>query len=211
MDTSTLIELHSQWLTNRKMARLLNCHHKTIAIYLEKNGLQCNWTTSQSLQMIDSNNAICSKCNITYNIEYFQYSHTNKGRLSYCNNCRNKQTLERINESEISYFKYRWSNLKTRAKKHKIIFTLTLDDLIDIYKNQKWLCFYTDVPMSITIGNWLRNNSLSIDKIIPKLWYTKENTVLCIHKVNTCKNNLTLDEIKEWMPKWYQKIINKSF
>lgn len=211
MDITTLKQLHSEWLSNRKIAQKLNCHHRTIASYLQKNWLQCNWTTSQSLQMIDSNNAICSKCNITHNIEYFQYSHTNKGRLSYCNTCRNIQSVDRINTSKLSYFKYRWSNLQTRAKKHNIIFNITLKELIDIYDHQKWLCFYTELPLPITIWKWLNGKSLSIDKIIPEIWYTKENTVLCINKVNTCKNNLTLNEIREWMPTWYQKIINKDF
>lgn len=37
--------------------------------------------------------------------------------------------------------------------------------------------------------------------------YVSGNVVFCINKVNTCKNDLSLEEIEKWMPSWYERII----
>lgn len=50
---------------------------------------------------------------------------------------------------------------------------------------------------------------MSIDRLIPENGYVKENIVLCIYKANTVKNDLTLSELKEWIPSWYKKIERK--
>ena len=31
---------------------------------------------------------------------------------------------------------------------------------------------------------------------------------MCLKKVNFIKNNLSMDELKKWIPGWYKKIIN---
>jgi hypothetical protein len=41
---------------------------------------------------------------------------------------------------------------------------------------------------------------------IPQKGYCKGNVVFTTHRINTCKCDLSLDEIKEWMSPWYQKI-----
>jgi hypothetical protein len=46
-----------------------------------------------------------------------------------------------------------------------------------------------------------------VDKIIPQKGYVKNNFVFAINKINTCKNDLSLEEIEKWMPDWYDRII----
>ena len=57
----------------------------------------------------------------------------------------------------------------------------------------------------------LSYDSISVDKIIPELGYIKENIVLCSFKANTIKQNLTLDELREWIPRFYQKLIKGGY
>lgn len=66
--------------------------------------------------------------------------------------------------------------------------------------------FFTDEKMVCKLGNGKHKNSLSIDKVVPNKGYVLGNFVFASNKINTCKNDLTLDEIKMWMPGWYLRI-----
>lgn len=50
-------------------------------------------------------------------------------------------------------------------------------------------------------------DKISIDKIIPEKGYVEGNVVLCTNRVNTIKSDLSLEEMKEWIPSWYQKVV----
>lgn len=199
-------ELHSRWLTNRQIAKAIWLHHTTIwnkikIIWLIPNG---NWP--KKLNIISETEAVCSKCSLTFLITDFQYSHTNKWRLSYCNNCRNKQTTNRINCTLESFLKHRILQTKTRAKKIWIPFNMDYEFVLWLYNSQYWNCFYTDKILDTSIWKWHNDNALSFDRVVPELWYIQWNIVLCTNKVNTCKNSITLDEMSEWMPWWYERV-----
>lgn len=49
----------------------------------------------------------------------------------------------------------------------------------------------------------------SVDKIVPSLWYIEGNIVLCINRINTIKNNITLCEMRDRMPWRYLKCKKK--
>jgi len=78
--------------------------------------------------------------------------------------------------------------------------------LLKQFENQKGKCFYTGRILEWKGGNGLNRNSLSIDKIIPEKGYIQKNFVLCTHIANSVKLDLSLQEIEEWIPKWYSKI-----
>lgn len=50
-------------------------------------------------------------------------------------------------------------------------------------------------------------DSVSFDRINPSLGYIKSNTILCCNRINSIKNNLTIDELQEYMPLFYNKIL----
>lgn len=60
--------------------------------------------------------------------------------------------------------------------------------------------------MVCELGSGKHKNSLSIDKIIPEKGYVLGNIIFLSNKINTCKNDLSLEEIKQWMPSWYERI-----
>ena len=61
--------------------------------------------------------------------------------------------------------------------------------------------------MRCAVGQGPSPHSLSIDRIIPQLGYTPGNVVLCTNRANMVKSDLTLAEIKQWLPSWYTRII----
>ena len=62
------------------------------------------------------------------------------------------------------------------------------------------------MPFSFILGNGRNPNGLSIDRIDNSLGYSNENVVLCTSRFNTIKSNMTLEEIKKWMPPMYDRI-----
>ena len=109
------------------------------------------------------------------------------------------------NRSLEVMFRDRVNRLRIRAS--GIVCDLVVDDLTALYRSQNGLCFYTDVPMEIQKGNGKNRHSVSIDKIVPDLGYIRGNVVLCTYRSNAIKRDITLDEMREWMPSWHRRVI----
>lgn len=203
--------LNNKGFSNREIGRILELHHTTIARYLESFGLSSNYnSTPTELQKISKGKACCTKCNLVKSLSEFQKGRVGTNReytFSYCNSCRKKQTYHNLNRDDVRPFLLdRLNRLKRRCKKEGILCTLTDEEFIGQFQKQKGLCFYTDAVLICEVGSKLHRDSFSIDKLIPEKGYTKENTVFTTHRINTCKSDLSLDEIKRWMPDWYSKI-----
>lgn len=155
----------------------------------------------------------CNKCGVKKDDSNFPIQRRGKlyeSMAGYCRECRKYQMYSNLNTSVDKFLIDRHNRLKIRAKSKGIICSITRDEFVKLYHNQKGKCFYTGVEMTWGVGKGFSRDSISIDKMIPKLGYTKENTVLCSNKVNTVKCDLSLEELKQWIPKWYKKIV-KSF
>ncbi len=96
--------------------------------------------------------------------------------------------------------------LSARAKRQGVNCHLTATDLKERFEAQKGLCFYTDVPLNCTLGVGKQLDGLSVDRVCGELGYVSGNFVLCTNKANTVKNNLTLEELKLWLPSWYERL-----
>ena len=202
--------LYDNGMKNREIARELNIHHRTVSNYLKRWELKSNGYISQPIEMINDYEAKCSKCGEIKPLAEFQ--HGRKGqkyeyRFSFCNDCRNKQTYLNLNLDIKKWFRNNTNRIKRRAKKEKIDFDLDYMFLYEMYEKQKGLCFYTDCKLEWLAGKGIRKNSLSIDKIDHLLGYTKDNIVLCSKRINTMKLDATLEEMKLWMPDWYNRIL----
>ena len=60
---------------------------------------------------------------------------------------------------------------------------------------------------SAIAGNGRLPTTISVDKVDPRGGYTPDNVVLCAARINSMKNDVTLEEMREWMPKWYERVI----
>lgn len=122
-----------------------------------------------------------------------------------------------LSENIDKILKRRYIDLKCKSKKHNIIFSISESDFINQYYTQNNKCFYSDEDMEINFiaNNTIRRakrNCLSVDKIIPEIGYIVGNVVFCCNKINSVKNDLSLDEIKIYLnSSIYDKIINHLF
>jgi transposase-like protein len=205
---ASILEMNASGILNREIARTLGIHHKTVAFHLEKNGKEQNWA-NQPIDIVSDNKAKCRKCKDIKPLIEFQFGRKGQKyeyRFSYCNKGRKQQTYLNINSHIDRFLNDKYHRLVQRCKKFGMICTLTKEDFIKQYHNQKGLCFYTDETMVCEVGSGKSRNSASVDKIIPDKGYAVGNFVFAINKVNTCKNDLSLDEIQKWMPEWYRRI-----
>lgn len=111
-----------------------------------------------------------------------------------------------LNENIYKFLHFKFLKLNRIAKSKKINCFITENEFIDQYLLQDGLCFYTDQEMIVQTFIGKTNNTMSIDKIIPSIGYTKENTVFCTSQINFIKNDLSLEEIKSYMPGFYSRI-----
>lgn len=207
-DLEIIINLNQNSFSNREIANIIGCHHNTISYNLNKYGLQSSWA-NQPIDIINDFQARCSKCKKIKDISEFY--HGRKGqkyeyKFSYCKKCRSKQCYLNLNSDIEKYLSDRYNRLKIRANKLNIKFNITKEYYISIYYNQKGKCFYTGVKLKCEVGKGYGLDRFSTDKIVPKKGYIKNNIVFCTQKANTVKCNLTLTELKKWIPKWYHKL-----
>jgi len=117
----------------------------------------------------------------------------------HCLKCRNKlRTIKLSKDINYYYLKDKFNKIKARAKKDNLPFNITQDYFISTFNSQNGKCFY--------FGIHLFKGDISVDRIDPFQGYTQGNIVFCSVRANTIKSNLTLPELKLWIPKFYAKI-----
>jgi hypothetical protein len=112
--------------------------------------------------------------------------------------------------SDIEYYlRDRLVSLKGRAKRRGITCTITVADLLRVYKEQDGFCFYTDIKMLTVKGSGKLPNGLSVDRVHPTKGYEPDNFVLCTNKANNVKSNLNYPELAAWISSWYKRLEQK--
>ena len=177
---------------------------------IRRNKFRTNKETS--IKIIDKDNKLaqCSECNEIKTLEdnfFFKVKKNGyKYFYTYCDDCKYKKKCAKMNSNVDYIISDRWYHIKQAAPKKNTIFDISKEDFIEQYKNQNGLCFYTDLPMVCLWGYGKQRNAMSVDKIIPTLGYVKGNIVFCLNRINMAKHDFALEEIKLWMPDWYQRI-----
>jgi|SRR5208282_549913 len=103
-----------------------------------------------------------------------------------CTNARKKYLFNGYGTKEYHML----DGARTRAKRLRVPFSLIPED-INIPKR----CPLLGIPLRFAIGR-PNGNSPSLDRIIPKLGYTKENSIVISYRANMLKNDATLKELK---------------
>lgn len=206
-----IISLHSKGMSNGQIAKKLKITNKPVKRVLLENSLTFNKRKSRPPKYSPFDKTrLCAKCNKIKDINMFRiYGYYNNlpYRGNICKSCVIRRAAKHDCSSIERYLKRICRNCKYRSIKNNIDFNITFEDLIQSFVVQKGLCFYTDTELKMGIGkNGKERNVLSIDRIIPEKGYTKGNVVLCTSRINTVKSDLTIEEIKLWMPKWYKRL-----
>lgn len=204
-------ELHAQGLTNRSIANALGVAPNVIARRLGELGLKTNGRVRMK-RIINGDQAQCTRCS-----EWFPADSFPKGRsgrsdeyfLSFCWACKRKVDVARRNKNIHEYLNEVHRRMKARAKKKSHPVTIDREYLYRLYDLQEGRCALTDVGLVCRHGEGHVNRpaNLSVDRIRSDQGYIPGNVILITHRVNTIKSDITLDEMREWMPGWYARLV----
>lgn len=86
---------------------------------------------------------------------------------------------------------------KLRIGSGSIDRNFSMRDMVKMFKEQRGLCYYTQLPLKSEPG--FNGQNLSLDRVDSTKNYTYENTVMCCSQVNKMKGSMTLEEFDWWI------------
>jgi hypothetical protein len=96
-----------------------------------------------------------------------------------------------------------WQNTLIHDSKHRNIEnTLTVDDINEMFENQKGLCYWFKIPL-IPSNKSNHPQQPSIDRLDRNKGYTKDNVVLCCYSANIGRNE---NDLETWTK--FVKLLN---
>ena len=116
------------------------------------------------------------------------------GLSSYCKSCTCSELEKNRTKSLVNRVRSLVSAARSGAKKRGIGFSLTVEDVEKMWRDQGGRCFYSGVELSIARGM----NAASIDRVDSGGGYDVSNVVLCCSAVNLMKGRLGVEEFRGW-------------
>lgn len=140
----------------------------------------------------DTNSKSCSKCGEIKGISlFFKHSQTSDGYHSWCKPCC-KDGNNKSRQKKYSTFNGRIPTFllscRKNALKRQNEFSITREDLIEMWEKQSGLCCYTGIEMTTRP---LFFNSVSVERVNNSIGYTKENTILVCRVINSMKSSMS--------------------
>jgi hypothetical protein len=155
----------------------------------------------------------CSKCGQIKNVNDFYTSQRGKK----CKKCVLEITNEykRVKRLDPEHRKKEglkqkdrrirlWQNTLLHDSKHrKIENTLTVDDINEMFENQKGLCYWFKIPL-VPSNKPKHPQQPSLDRLDRNKGYTKDNVVLCCYSANIGRNENDLETWKEFLSQLFE-------
>ena len=148
---------------------------------------------------------LCHICGKYYDPSIFHLAGGNKykirnGRDTRCPTCKvlqNKQARLNYSDEKQLYvvLQKRWFGAKRRAEEHNIPFTITKEDLLELWNKQEGKCAISKIPMTYELDSGRVFSNVSIDQKIPGKGYTIDNVQLVCMAVNQLKSDFEMDTI----------------
>lgn len=132
----------------------------------------------------------CNFCKRMLPIEQFNKHVTYKdGHMHKCQECFKAYWHANVESKRIQYLVNR---LKSKCQKDAIPFDLTADDVI-----VPTHCPVLGIALEFgkSDGEKWRDNSPSVDRIVPALGYVKGNIIVVSYRANRIKNDATIEEL----------------
>ncbi len=150
---------------------------------------------------------VCNKCNNEKLLTEFYYHKRRKKFMNSCMECNTKiccsYQKKKRQEKDVNFLlRARAAGIKRDKKGLNIPIMENLSNyLLELWDKQEGKCYYTNTNMDIS--GYAKNNhfAMTVDRIIPELGYVKDNIALCCSIVNRMKQDLTINELKEWCQK----------
>lgn len=141
----------------------------------------------------------CNKCGIEKDInEFWKDKDSLDGCRKYCMSCEKEKRIKRIEED---YLKQIITVTLSRAKKDKLpydSFQKLYDWLKPVFDEGKCEYCFKELDKSVDKGK-CNIDSPSLDQIIPGEGYVIGNIILACFSCNRKKNNLRVDEMKNFI------------
>lgn len=200
-----ILRLHDGGYTAENIAKALNIPKSTITNKFREIGLTPNGK-KYPLEIIN-NFATCHYCLREQPLELFRFFKSSNSYSSCCRSCQYLKKHHKQSTDILSYLRCLVTGSKSRAKDRKVLHEIDAEYLLNVYKIQNGVCFYTHHDLPFARGKGHNPSSLSIDRIIPEKGYIAGNVVLCQKRINIIKNDFSIEEMKLWMPSWYDQIM----
>jgi len=138
--------------------------------------------------------------------EYIPLNNLMNGSSTQCINCSTKQSGKKRRKGyELISGDY-WSQIKTKAKRKKLIFEIRIEEAWDLFVKQNGKCELTNNKIELTGYPYDKNKTTAILSLIkPELGFVKDN-VMWIHKnVAKLKGDMDKDQFMEIIYEIYAK------
>ena len=167
---------------------------------------------------------ICLRCNEEKHFKEFRERNKKKKRVgwiaidgskrsSHCKICERIEAAGRYRKSGIHQ---RYNALRVNAKKKNVPFEISKEYLAKLFEEAPNKCPILGIELKVNDyspgakdnkGDF-RNNSYSVDRIVPELGYVEGNLIIVSDLANRIKNNATPDQIIQ-VGKFYKKLQEK--
>lgn len=151
-------------------------------------------STINTLLMITK---ICRKCNKKKKASEFPKGRDANGLYYICKPCKvdNNTQLYRSKDPLTRWVDVSYCDIKGRAKRNELSFSLTKDFLREKFTFQNGKCIYCDNEFDMNGTQTDKRKSPSVDRVIPTKGYVLSNVVLCCYRCNAIKQDASLSEL----------------
>lgn len=84
-------------------------------------------------------------------------------------------------------------NARYRAKSHGVPFTITTDEMHEVWDEQEGRCYWFNVPMGVDPDRSYHPCTPSLDRVMPELGYVSGNVVWASLAANVAKRDTDPD------------------
>jgi len=186
---------------------------------VERTCPSCNDTiTYKSKHHIDrarQQNSLCRKCYLKH-VKKYEYKgqqskvwyQQNKEYALRLRQKRRKEIQKKRNSGDLdTVLSLRLERLHKRAKSKGITLTLVLNDLKNCFTKQNGKCFYSGIPLDLTLkgDGTITDNpyQITVDRLDSAKGYDKDNVVLCCMVANSAKSVLSVKDFFSFIEKTY--------
>ena len=135
----------------------------------------------------------CPSCNNEQSYLRKNYAEESLRLGKQCKSCSNKD-VSNCHRGWHRGIRVSWLNqFKSGSETRKIEWDLTIDDVANLYENQKGLCALTDVSIAFPEIGHPQKAIASIDRIDSSKGYVQNNVQLVTRQVNMMKQSYSQD------------------
>jgi hypothetical protein len=196
---ATISRAISEGLSYTEAARLAACKVATAKTYGRRGGVTSPKTARwlRNRQLLKEGRWFCPGCKQELPLSSFRLDRQGRVRYGNCQECCRKNDVQRSSLPRLR-FQVMVNQARVRARKKNIPFGITVTDVANLWDVQGGACHYTGEALTCQRN---RQNTISLDRIVPSKGYIPGNIVLCCDVVNKMKWDMDDDSLVVWCKK----------